>query len=119
MRELLIMSLFLTISSAKDIKPSAKIPHDECMKYPYKQTIGGTMHSRMVQKKRLYRLAKDEANYTEDEALKEIQKRYKNLDIDKVTLTVKNCFIYFKAKNSKYIYYFDAKNLNLIQKKEI
>jgi hypothetical protein len=118
MKLFIILTLFVTTILADKTVSTAKIPKDECLKYPYRHTIGGTMHSRMVQKKRLYALAQKEANYTKEEAFKEIAKRY-GLDIKELSLKVKSCFVYFKVLDEKEIYYFDAKNLNLIQKKEI
>ena len=97
---------------------SVKIPYKECSKYPYAHTIGGTMHSRFIEKKRLYKIAKQKAAFTEEEALKNIQSKYPSWSIENAEIAIKSCFVYFKSVTTKYIYYFDAKTLELIQKKE-
>ncbi len=112
-----ILVLFSTLE-AKAIHSTIKIPYKECSKYPYAHVIGGTGHSRYIQKKKLAKKAKVLALYTKDEALNILQKAYSQLRLENFNISVKSCHVYFKAILQNKIYYFDAGDLTLLQTKE-
>ncbi len=84
-----IIVLFSAIE-ADAMESSINISHNECLKYRYGHTIGGTMHSRLVQKRKLKKMA----TYSEKEAFDLLAKIY---SLESLNLFVKNCNVYFKA----------------------
>jgi hypothetical protein len=112
-----IFVIFSTLE-AKAIHSTVKIPYSECSKYPYAHVIGGTIHSRFVQKKKLEKKAKTLASHTSDETLILLQKEHPEFNLESVNITVKSCNVYFKGLSQNSIYYFDAGNLALLQTKE-
>lgn len=112
-----IFVLFSTLE-ANAIHSTVKIPYSECSKYPYAHVIGGTMHSRLVQKKRLEKKAKSLASHTANETLIILQKEHPEFSLESINIAVKSCNVYYKALSQNSIYYFDAGNLALLQTKE-
>ena len=112
-----IFVLFSTLE-AKAIHSTVKIPYSKCSKYPYAHVIGGTIHSRFVQKKKLEKKAKTLASHTSDETLILLQKKHPEFSLESVNIAVKSCNVYFKGLSQNSIYYFDAGNLALLQTKE-
>ncbi|HIP59559.1 MAG TPA: hypothetical protein EYH01_03925 [Campylobacterales bacterium] len=112
-----IFVLFSTLE-ANAIHSTVKIPYSECSKYPYAHVIGGTMHSRFVQKKRLEKKAKSLASHTANKTLTILQKEHPEFSLESINIAVKSCNVYYKALSQNSIYYFDAGNLALLQTKE-
>lgn len=116
---MLLRPIMIVLCSALllNAKSTIQIPYKKCAKYPYANLIGGTMHSRFVQKKMLLKEATLLARFSEKEALLKIQERYPELNIQALSLSIKNCFVYFKATSDDKRYYFDAGTL-VLQKGE-
>ena len=95
-----------------------KIPCSECLKYPYAHVLGGTIHSRFVQKKKLEKKAKSLASHTTDATLTMLQKEHPEFSLESVNISVKSCNVYFKGLSQNSIYYFDAGNLALLKTKD-
>jgi len=114
---MLLRPIMIVLCSALllNAQSTIKIPYKKCFKYPYANLSGGTMHSRFIQKKKLLKEAALLAHFSQKEALLKIQKRYPALDIQELSLSVKNCFVYFKATSDDKPYYFDAGTLALQQ----
>jgi hypothetical protein len=114
----LIAVLFITLN-ANAKHSSIKVPYNICLKYPYGNTIGGTIYSKLTQKRKLYKYALNKANYTEEKALKIIQREHPTLNIKDLNIYVRNCFVYFRATNGNQNYYFDARTLALQTKDQL
>ncbi len=109
-----LITLILTTTTLLAITSSVKIPYEQCMKSKYGHTLGGTLHSKQLQKKRILRQREETLTYKREEALKKLQKAYPRLNIEKITFVIKNCYGFYKSEINEKIYYFDPNKLTLI-----
>lgn len=107
-----IIALLYTIPLLAN-QATIKIPHTACSKYPYAHTIGGTAHSRLVQKSKLERAAKKLSAYNKQDVITRLQAKYPNLGIHNVDIKIKNCGVYYQSRVADKTYLFDAGTFDL------
>jgi len=95
---------------------SLKIRHTECLKAKYAHTLGGTLHSRAVLKKKLLQKSETQLPHTREEALTILRKRYPSLKIAELDFIIRNCHGLYRAKSGRKTYYFDPVTLTIIKR---
>ncbi len=116
MQYLLIPLLFSSLFLCAEEVSTLKIPPKECMKAKYAHTLGGTIHSQKLLKKRLLQKIESSLPHSNKEALKLLQQKYPHLHINRIDLILRNCKGYYYSNNSGKPYYFDPLTLTIIKR---
>ncbi len=112
-----IILLFLLLSSFlfSCERSSVQVPVSKCLKAKYGHTVGGTLHAKRVQKKRLINKMKKDLPYSNQEALRLLQKRYSSLRLKEIEFVIVNCQGYYKTSFKGSSIYFDPKTLKRLK----